>query len=68
MQNLIKFQQFIQKIVSGNDILITTKGHNHVVNSRELTCNNLNVDLVKGNACAKFGLFPSIRPQDIERT
>ena len=42
------------------------KGQNTVVNLQKLTRNNPNLDLVKVNAYAKFGLIPSIRSQDIE--
>ena len=40
MQNLIKFHQFVHKILSGNKILTITKGHNHVINLRKLMRNN----------------------------
>ena len=67
MQNLAKFHQFILKILSGNKILISIKGHNSVKNLWKLKCNNPNLDLVNINAYAKFGQIPSIRSQDIER-
>ena len=49
MQNLIKFHQFVHKILSGNKILTITKGHNCFV------CHNPKLDLVKINAYAKTG-------------
>ena len=62
MQNLIKFHQFVQKILSRNKILIITKVH-----LQKWTGNNPKVDLVNINAYEKFGLIVSIRSQDIER-
>ena len=64
MQNLIKFHQFVQKTLSGNEILAITKGHNSVVNLRNLTHNNPKVDLVKFN---EFDQIPLICTQDIEQ-
>ena len=66
-QNLIKFHQFVHKILSRNNIMTKTKGNNFVVNLQKWTRNNPNVDLVNINAYKKFGLIPSIRSQDIER-
>ena len=65
MQNLVKFHQFILKIISGNEILISIKGHNSVINMQKLTRNNPNLDLVSINA--NFGQIPSIRSQHIEQ-
>ena len=67
MQNLIQFRRFIHKILSGNEILTVTKGHNCVVNLQKLTRSNPNLDLVNINAYAKYDQIPSIRSQDIER-
>ena len=67
MKTLIKFNQFVHKILSANEILTITKGHNHVVNMRKLPHNNLNLDLVKVNAYANFGQIPSILSQGIEQ-
>ena len=67
MQILFKVHQFIHKILNGNEILTTNKGHNQVTNLRKLTCNNPNVDQVKVNTYTKFGLISSLRSQDIER-
>ena len=67
MQNLVYFPQFILKILSGNEILTITKGHNSVVNLWNLTHNNPNLDLVKVNAYANFDHIPSILSEYIER-
>ena len=67
MQNLDKFHQFVLKILSGNEIRTSIKGHNSVINFQKLTLNNPNLDLVNINAYAKFGQIPFIRSQDIER-
>ena len=67
MQNLVKFHQFVLQLLSGNEILTSTKGHNSVINLRNLTRNNTNLDLVNINAYAKFGQIPSMHSQDIER-
>ena len=64
IQNLVKFHQFVLKILSGNEILTSIKDHSSVIHLRKLTCNNPNLDLV--NAYSKFGQIPSIRSQDIE--
>ena len=48
-----KFDQIssiFHKILSGNEILTTTKGHNCVVYLQKLTHNNLILDLVNVNA------------------
>ena len=67
MQNLIKFHQFIHNILSGNEILTITKGHNCVLNLRKLMHNNPNLDVVKVNVNAEFDRIPSICSQDIEQ-
>ena len=58
MQNLIKFNQFVHKILTGNEILTITKGHNCAVSLRKLTYNNPKIDLVKVKAYAKSGPTP----------
>ena len=67
MQNLVKFHQFVLKILSGNEILILIRGHNSVIDLLNLTRNNPNLDLVNINVYAKFGHIPSIGSQDIEQ-
>ena len=67
MQNLITFYLFLHKILSGNEILTISKGHNCVVNLRKLTYNNPNLDLLKVNAYAIFDQIPLICSHYIER-
>ena len=77
MQHLVKFHQFVLKILSGNEILTSIKDHNSVINLRKLARNNPNLDLVnKFSICkilsinlayAKFGQSPSICSDDAER-
>ena len=61
MQNLIKFHGLVHKILSRNEILTLSKGHNYVVNLQKWTRNNPNFDLVKINAYAKFDQILSMR-------
>ena len=67
MQNVVLFYQFVLKILSGNKILIITKGYNWFDYLRKLTRNNPNLDLVSVNAYAKLGLIPFIGSQNIEQ-
>ena len=53
--------------LSGNEILISIKGHNSVTNWRKMTGNNLNLGLVNSKAYTKFGQILSIYSKDIER-
>ena len=64
---LVKFCQFILKILSGNEILTSIKGHNFVANLQKMTLYSPNLDLVKANVNTNFGLVLSIGSQDIER-
>ena len=66
IQNLVSFCQFILKLLSKNQILMSIKGHNSVANLRKTTIYNTDVDLVNDNVYTKFGLILSIRSQDIE--
>ena len=67
MQNLATFHQFVQKLLSANEILTKTKGHNYLVNLRKLMHNNPNVAPDKIIAYVKICLFTPIRSQDIVR-
>ena len=67
VQNLVKIHLFILKILSGNVILTSVKGHNSVMNWRKWTLNNPELDVVNINAYAKLGQNPFIYSQDIER-
>ena len=66
IQNLVSFCRFVLKLLSKNQILTLIKGHNSVANLRKTTIYNTDVDLVNDNVYTKFGLFLSIRSQDIE--
>ena len=67
LQSLVSFCQFVLKILSKNQILISIKGCNSVANLRKTMIYNTNVDLVNDNVYTKFGLNRSIRFQDIEQ-
>ena len=57
----------ILRILSGNVILTSIKGHNSLTNLRNMTANNHNLDLVSMYAYIKFGEILSNCSQDIER-
>ena len=65
-QNLVGFCQFVIKILSGNKILTSIKGHNSVKILRKMTGNNPKLDLVNVDVQTKFGRILSIRSQDME--
>ena len=67
IQNLVRFCQFVLKILSGNKILTSIKGRNSVKILRKMTGNNPKLDLVNVDVHTKFGQILSIRSQDIER-
>ena len=67
LQSLVSFCQFVLKILSKNQILISIMGRNTVTNLRKTKINNINVDPVNDNVYTKFGLNRSIRFQDIEQ-
>ena len=67
IQNLVGFCQFILKILSGNEILMSIKGRNSVKILRKMTGNNPKLDLVNDDVHTKFGQILSIRSQDIEQ-
>ena len=67
IQNLVRFCQFVLKILSGNEILTSIKGRNSVKILRKMTGNNPKLDLVNVDVHTKFGRILSIRSQDIER-
>ena len=66
-QSLVSFCQFVLKILSKNQILISIKGSNSVANLRKTMIYNTNDALVNDNVYTKFGLNRSIRFQDIEQ-
>ena len=67
IQNLVRFCQFILKILSGNEILMSIKGHNSVKIWRKMIGTNPKLDLVNVDVHTKFGQILSISSQDIER-
>ena len=67
IQNLVKFCQLVLKILRGNEILTSIKGHNPVANLRNLPLYNPNLDIINVNVYANFGLILSIGSQDTER-
>ena len=67
IQNLVRFCQFVLKILSGNEILTSIKGHNSVKILRKMTGNYPKLDLVNDDMHTKFGLILLIHSQDIER-
>ena len=67
LQSLVSFCQFVLKILSKNQILISIKGRNSVANLGKTMIYNTNVDLVNDNVNTKFGLNRSIHFQDIEQ-
>ena len=46
IQNLVKFGPLVLKILSGNEILTSIKGHNSVANLQNLMLYNPNLDLI----------------------
>ena len=67
IQNLVKFCPLVLKILSGNEILTSIKGHLSVAKLQKMTLYNPNLDLVNANVFTNFGLILSIGSQDIER-
>ena len=67
IQNLVRFCQFILKILSGNKILKSIKGRNSVKILRKMMGNNPKLDLVNDDVHTKFGRILLILSQDIER-
>ena len=67
LQSLVSFCQFVFKILSKNQILISIKGRNSVANLRKTMIYNTKVDLVNDNVHTKFSLNRSVSFQDIEQ-
>ena len=67
IQNLVGFCRLVLKLLSGNEILTSIKGHNSVKILRKMTGNNPKLDLVNDDVHTKFGQILSICSQDIER-
>ena len=67
IQNLVRICQFVHKILSGNEILMSIKGCNSVKILRKMTGNSPKLDLVNVDVHTKFGQILSIHSPDIER-
>ena len=67
IQNLVRFCQFVLKILSGNEILTSIKGRNSVKILRKMTGDNPKLDLVNVDVHTYFGQILSICSQDTER-
>ena len=67
IQILVRFCQFLLKILSGNKILTSIKGRNSVKILQKMTGDNPKLDLVNDDVHTNFGLILSIPSQDIER-
>ena len=67
IQNLVKFCQFLLKILSGNEILTSIKGRNCIKILLKMMGNNPKLDHVNVDVHTKFGQILSIPSQDIER-
>ena len=62
-----KFCRSVLKILSGNEILTSIKGHNSFKILRKMTGNNPKLDHVNVDVHIKFGQILSICSRDIER-
>ena len=66
IQNMVKSCPLIFKILSGNEILTSTKGYNSVANVQTIVFYNPNLDVINVNKYTNFGYILSIGSQDIE--
>ena len=57
LQDLVKFLQFVFKILSGNEFPTSMKGHNSVIKLRKLMRNNHNLDVFNISAYANLVIF-----------
>ena len=67
IQNLVRFCLSVLKILSGNEILTSIKGHHSIKILQKMTGNNPKVDHVKDDVHTKFGQILSICYRDVER-
>ena len=67
IQNLVKCCPSILKILSGNQILTSIKGHNSVANVQKIVLYNPNLDVININVYTKLSSILSIHFQDIEQ-
>ena len=66
LQNFIKIQQLVHKILSTNEISASVKGHNSVKNESKILFNHPNLHLVNISAYTKYDRNPQMNSQDIE--
>ena len=55
IQNLVKSVHWFIKILSGNEILTSTKGYNSVANMQKIVLYNPNLDVINVNVYTNFG-------------
>ena len=67
IQNFVRFCLLFLKILSGNKIETSFKGHNSVKILRKMTGNNPKLDLVNVDVHTKYGQILSICSLDIEQ-
>ena len=67
IQNLVRFCQFVVKILNGNYILKSIKGRYSVKSLQKMTGNNPKLDHVCVDVNTKFGQILSILSLDVER-
>ena len=65
IQNLVRFCQFVLKILSGNEILTSITGHNSVKILLKMTGNNPKLDLVNVDVHTKFGVLKILSGNEI---
>ena len=63
-QDFIKIHQFVLKIINGNKMLTSIKGHNSVEKIMKMICNCPFLHFVNINAFTKFYQNPSTGPHD----
>ena len=67
IKSLVRYCQFVLKVLGGNEILTSIKGNNSVKSLQKMTGNNPKLDLVNVDVHTNFGQIPAIRSRDIER-
>ena len=67
IQNMVRFCQYVLKILSRNEIGTSINGSNSVKILQKMTGNNPKPDLINVDVHTNFGQILSICSQDIER-
>ena len=67
IKKMVRFCQFVLKVLSANKILTSIKGQNSVKSLQKMTGNDPMLDLGNLDVNTNFGQILSIRSQDIER-